>query len=448
MSDPDQIKQLQQELEALYQQVKTQEQKIVHLHQQLQQLKGKGFKTFLPQSVADRGQQWNLENFIGLRLIHFIGIVVLVIGLSISVKYAIDRNLISEGLRVALAYAAGGVLLLLAWRLKKGYNLFSALLFSGAMASFYFTTYAAYVYYAMLPSLATFAVMVAFTVFKTYQAIAYNRQEIAILGLVGAYAIPFLISTNSDRADLLFSYMALINVAVVFLSHKKSWRLVGYLAQNITWFILLGWALQRATGYQWTGMLFGFFFFALFCSNALAPTFSGTLLTKARQQDVILNNIALFLLAHVLFAPLFTNEQMATVAILFALFTALQATLLHFLLKREIKLKAMLALLSLGLFVFFIATEWDGITVTLLWLVVAVSLFVWGVGSKATWLRLAGMVLMGTTLLKLVLFDSLRFTPVQKIIAYLTLGVLLLLVGFFYQKFREKLFGTSREEGI
>jgi uncharacterized membrane protein len=301
------------------------------------------------------------------------------------------------------------------------------------------------VYYGMLPSFVTFAVMVALTIFTTYQAIAYNRQEIAILGLVGAYAIPFLVSSNSDRADLLFSYMALINVAVVFLSYKKGWRLVGYLAQNITWLILLGWALQRATGLQWTGMLFGFFFFALFCSNAIAPAFTGTLLTRQRQQDVIINNIALFVLAHILFAPHFTDRQVALVSLLFALYISFQASALHFFLKAEAKLKAMLSVLALGLFVWFIAANWDGITVTLLWLVVAVAVFAWGIAGKANWLRLAGMVLMGVTLLKLVLFDSLRFTPVQKIIAYLTLGVLLLLVGFFYQKFREKLFGTGRE---
>jgi hypothetical protein len=44
---------------------------------------------------------------------------------------------------------------------------------------------------------------------------------------------------------------------------------------------------------------------------------------------------------------------------------------------------------------------------------------------------------------KLVLLDSLRFSTVQKIIAYLTLGVLLLAVGFFYQRFKDKLFGAE-----
>ena len=45
----------------------------------------------------------SLEGFIGLKLMHLVGIVVLVTGISIGVKYAIDKRLISELLRIVLA---------------------------------------------------------------------------------------------------------------------------------------------------------------------------------------------------------------------------------------------------------------------------------------------------------------------------------------------------------
>ena len=446
MTEAEHIQELKKELEQLYKAVKTQEQRIVHLHQQLQTLQRKEKGPLLP-TAAPVHTHTGLENFIGLRLIHLIGIVVLVIGLSISVKYAIDRNLISEGMRVALAYAAGALLLLLSWRLKKGYAVFSAILFSGAMASFYFTTYAAFVYYSMLPPVATFALMVVLTVFTAYQAIVYNRQEIAILGMVGAYAIPFLISSNADRADLFFTYIALINAAVVFLSYKKGWQLVSYLAQAITWILLIGWAAQReGSGQLAAGTSFALFFFVLFMAHALAHKIThSTTLTKRQTQDVWLNNTALFITFYLLHAPHFSESQTATVSGLFALFCGGQAALAHRLLRTETGVKKGLAGMSLALLLLYIGAQWDGIIVTLLWLIVAVALFSWGALRKGVWLRLTGMVLMGATLLKLVVFDSLRFTPVQKIIAYLTLGVLLLLVGFFYQKFKEKLFGMDKE---
>jgi uncharacterized membrane protein len=124
-------------------------------------------------------------------------------------------------------------------RLRAQYEAFSAILFSGAMASVYFTTYAAYVYYAMLPNAATFILMIGFTIFTVYQALSYNRKEIALLGLVGAYAIPFLISKNADRPELFFLYITLINTAVVFLTFKKGWKLVGFVAQHASWLLFL-----------------------------------------------------------------------------------------------------------------------------------------------------------------------------------------------------------------
>jgi|GEM_PF-6413373 len=61
----------------------------------------------------------SLENFVGLKLIHFVGIIILFIGLSIGVKYAIDINLISPTVRIILAYLAGSALLLLSFKLRK-----------------------------------------------------------------------------------------------------------------------------------------------------------------------------------------------------------------------------------------------------------------------------------------------------------------------------------------
>jgi uncharacterized membrane protein len=47
---------------------------------------------------------------------------------------------------------------------------------------------------------------------------------------------------------------------------------------------------------------------------------------------------------------------------------------------------------------------------------------------------------MALTLLKLLVLDSQRFSPGQKVVAYISLGLLLLIVSFFYQKFRQRWF--------
>lgn len=79
---------------------------------------------------AAKKSTFSIEQFIGLKLLNFIGIIVLLIGIVIGVKFAVDKNLISPLLRILLAYAAGALLLTLSILLQKKYEAFSAVLFS------------------------------------------------------------------------------------------------------------------------------------------------------------------------------------------------------------------------------------------------------------------------------------------------------------------------------
>ena len=178
MNDEQAIKELQKQINMLSSEMADHRQRLFALQQELNRLQNKKPAT-ASSTTEGSSQNFRFENFIGLRVIHFVGIILLVIGLSIGVKYVIDRQLISEVMRISLAYAAGIILYLLSWRSKKNYQLFSAILFSGAMASLYFTTYAAFVYYGFFSFAVTFLLMVGLTVYTAFESIRYDRQEIA-----------------------------------------------------------------------------------------------------------------------------------------------------------------------------------------------------------------------------------------------------------------------------
>jgi len=443
----DEILQLQKELEQLSREVQLQQEKILQLQKRIAQLTNAEIQP-APQATKVRtSQKISLENFIGLRLINFIGIIVLVIGLSIGVKYAIDRNLISEGMRIILAYIAGLILYVLSLQLKKNYVLFSAILFSGGMASLYFTTYGAYVYYNMFSFAVAYIIMVVLTTYTVYEAIRYNRQEIALLGLVGAYGIPFLISKNADRADLFFLYISLINLGVVYLSIRKTWKTVGIVAQIITWVLFIGWAAMRHDPkFKFIATAFMIFFFLVF----LFAVLSSKLIQKRSLQindvyQLVLNNVALYIavLFQFGFSEKATSSDLAFITLIVSAVVALQSILFYYYWKEEIFATRILSSLALTLFVMFIAFNWDGFTVTFLWLLTAVIVFAWGFRMRSVRARMAGIILIGVTLGKLLALDSLTFTTVQKVIAYLVLGVLLLVVSFFYQKFRQQLFSDK-----
>src|SRR5213075_2545318 len=124
MPDEQKIEELQKQIDELAAEMQGYRQKLFVLHQELKRLQNEEVKSGDDIAVADNRQaqkKFRLENFIGLRLIHFVMVVVLVIGLSIGVKYAIDRQLISEEARIILAYLAGGILYFLSRILKRKY---------------------------------------------------------------------------------------------------------------------------------------------------------------------------------------------------------------------------------------------------------------------------------------------------------------------------------------
>jgi hypothetical protein len=201
----------------------------------------KPYKRIEPEPQNQPGASSGIEKFIGENLINKIGIVITVIGVAIGAKYAIDHQLISPLWRIISGYLFGMVMLGFALRLKKGYINFSAVLLSGSMSIMYFMTYAAFSFYGLIGQVPAFGIMVLFTGFTVAAAIGYDRQVIAHIGLVGAYAVPFILSKGSDNVTVLFTYTSIINIGILVISFKKYWKPLWYTSFIITWMMFLMW---------------------------------------------------------------------------------------------------------------------------------------------------------------------------------------------------------------
>jgi len=221
---------------------------------------------------ARKPSKSDLEKFIGENLINKIGIAITVIGVSIGAKYSIENDLISPLTRIILGYLAGIGLLGFGMKLKKKYENYSAVLVSGAMAIMYFITYSACSFYGLFPQIVAFALMLMFTVFTVVAALNYNRQVIANIGLVGAYAVPFLLSDGSGQVAVLFSYMAIINVGILIIAFKKYWKLLYYLSFGLSWVIYFAWYASQYQADEHFGIALTFLslFFGIFYLTFLA----------------------------------------------------------------------------------------------------------------------------------------------------------------------------------
>ena len=213
-----------------------------------------------------------MEDFIGTNLLNKVGIAVLVLGIGLGAKYSIDHGLINPLTRIVLGYLSGGVLLAIAMRLRNSHTAFSAVLLSGGMAVLYFITYAAYSFYGLIPQVPAFILMVLFTFFTVFASLRYDVEVIAIIGLVGAYAVPILLSDGSGRVVILFSYITVINTGILFLAFHKYWKRLYYISFVLTWLTFASWyafSLDLET-HVTTSLLFSTIFFLTFYVTFLA----------------------------------------------------------------------------------------------------------------------------------------------------------------------------------
>lgn len=303
----------------------------------------------------------------------------MIIGVGIGAKYAIDNDLISPLGRIIIGYAFGFGLLGFAVKLKEKYLNFSAVLLSGGMAIMYFITFFAYGLYGLFNQSTAFVLMLIFTVFTVASAINYNRRIIAHIGLVGAYAIPFLLSNDSGNYAFLFGYVTVINVGILALSVKKYWLSLFYSSFVFTWLIYAVWYLTKYSGEANFNLALFFLttFFLIFYLTFLAYK----LVSK---EDISVENVGMIMANSFIFygfgysilenQPGYENQL--------GLFTAVNAAIhfaFAFAFSRVKTVSANLVYLLSALVLTFITiavpVQFDGNYITLIWAAEATILF-------------------------------------------------------------------------
>ena len=331
-----------------------------------------------PTNKPPKGKS-DLEKFIGENLINKIGIAITVIGVAIGAKYSIENNLISPLTRIILGYLFGLGLLGFGIKLKSMYQNYSAVLVSGAMAIMYFMTYSAYGQYHLIPQMIAFILMLIFTIFTVIAAINYNNQIIAHIGLVGAYAVPFLLSEGSGKVAVLFSYMAILNIGILAIAFKKYWKPLYYVSFGLTWLIFLSWyVLKYETNEHFRlALVFTSLFFAIFYLTFLAYK----LLQKEKFvfADIILLMINSFVFYGIGYAILNSNQTGKQLLGLFTLTNAVIHFIASVIIYRQKLANKDIHYMIAGMVLIFITiavpVQLDGNWVTLLWAGQAALLF-------------------------------------------------------------------------
>ncbi|RMG33936.1 MAG: DUF2339 domain-containing protein [Planctomycetota bacterium] len=160
-----------------------------------------------------------------------LGVLVLLFGVGFFLKYSVERDLIGPVGRIVLTSAAGLVAMIAGARMLGGkYNLLGHGLLGVGIASEYFAVYAACNFHHLIGVRPAFGLMLCVTVLAGALAVLFDAVHIAVLGVVGGYLTPVLLSTGEPNFVGLFSYLTVLGLGVLGISFHKRWHVVLWLA--------------------------------------------------------------------------------------------------------------------------------------------------------------------------------------------------------------------------
>ncbi len=170
-----------------------------------------------------------------------IGVVALVLGLGFFLKIAIDLGWIGPWMQILIGLAVGGLLIYLGQLWKTKFGTRALALSGGGVAILYFSVYAAFNFYHLVPQVLAFLAMLAVAGFAVWLSYTNNSLVLGILAFFGAYGAPLMFSSGQDQQLMLFGFLTVLNIAALAIMYKKYWiellalALFGSIIDFIIW---------------------------------------------------------------------------------------------------------------------------------------------------------------------------------------------------------------------
>ena len=383
------------------------------------------------------------ERFAGENLASRLGIAALVLGVGFFVKYAFDSDLLGPVGRVLLAVAGGAALLLTGHWLRRSVPALASVLQGGGVAVLYLSGTLAFQQYQLLSQPLAFGLMVGVTLLAGTLAVFYDRQELAVVALVGGFAAPLLLATGQARYGALFTYLLILNAGALGLALLRGWRALPRVAWPATALLYGGWIVNQVLGHPQapTGGPLGFgaalvFLFLLYYGIAFrrAPdpvALPDRLLVVGQAAGAALAGETLLR---------YEGRAGGQLVLWLGLVVAYATTGLWVRQARGTSSGAHTLLgAAIGLAVVAVPVLTSHLTLTLLWAAQALALLALGLRTRERRLRVAGLVLFGLTLAHLVFIEAWRFSQAERVVAFVVVGALLLGASFLYQKLQQVL---------
>jgi hypothetical protein len=184
----------------------------------------------------------DFEKFLGVKLFAWVGGLFLFLAVAFFIKHAFDKNLITPAMRVTFGYITGlGLIIGGLFMPRERHAVTVQTLCATGLLVLYATIFASHAYFHFIGTTFAFALMAVVTGAAFYLAIHLNAQVVAVLGLLGGFLTPPLLSTGVDRAVGLFGYLALLDIGLLAVALRQRWNYLTLLAALATVAMQFGW---------------------------------------------------------------------------------------------------------------------------------------------------------------------------------------------------------------
>lgn len=356
----------------------------------------------------------DLEKRIGQYWLNRIGIFAMLVGVSYFLKYAFDNNWIGPGGRVTIGLLVGiGLVLWSETFRKQGYAPFSYSLKAVGIGTVYLSLWGAFQVYHLIPAAAAFVAMVIVTAATIALAINQDAELLAAFALLGGFATPILLSTGENHETVLFTYVALLDLAILVTAIFKPWRRLLWGSFAGTILLYTGWYGDYYSNDQRPlTVAFAALFAAIFAVIPLAMGSARSTTPTRRSTTVVF--LPLFN-AMMFFAALYVMyEQEKPTLTWYALALAAIYLGLGYLIRNRATLEEanFINLLHVAIAVAFITIaiplKLDGQWITIGWLVESAVLLWLSVRGQANFLRYFASFALVLGIIRLLFFDQMR----------------------------------------
>jgi len=336
------------------------------------------------------------------------GLVITVLAVGYFLQYSFERNWIGPAGRVSLAYLVGiGMLGVGEFCRRRKFELFGLYLLGGGVAVLYFASYAAFQIYHLIGQLPAFGLMALVTVLAGMLSLFYDTKWLAVLGIIGGFLTPVVLSTGADNQVALMTYMTILNGGILAIAAFKRWHLLNYLGLAFTWLLFTAWYVRHYVDPKfWTTTIFLNLFFLVY---ALVP-FAYYFARKSQQQVTgfgitIPNAFVAYGFSFAMIQSHFSLQMVSVVSVIYAAIFLGMATYLHRC-NRE-NLEAFILLLAKGLLFLVITVPilFSEHWITVFWAVQGVVLMWAALRLNDTRLRYGAVVLLLLATAKFVFHD-------------------------------------------